>query len=65
MPGHIAPAYVATDANSIITPVTAGWFGGGGAMHESMRIALPRWRPDCLPWGGIFATLRTSCADVD
>ena len=28
MPGHIAPAYVAVDANSLITPVTAGWFGG-------------------------------------
>lgn len=28
MPGHIAPAYVAVGANSLITPVTAGWFGG-------------------------------------
>ena len=27
MPGHIAPAYVATAANSLITAVTAGWFG--------------------------------------
>ena len=28
MPGHIAPAYVAVDANSLITAVTAEWFGG-------------------------------------
>ena len=65
MPGHITPAYVATDANSLITAVTAGWFGGRGAMHESMCVPSPQWRPDCLPWGGIFATLRTSCVDVD
>jgi hypothetical protein len=27
MPGHIAPAYVAVDANTRATAVRAGWFG--------------------------------------
>ena len=65
MPGQIAPAYVAVDANTPFTGARAGWFGGRGAMHESACIPSPRWRPDWLPRGGIFATLRTSCVDVD
>ena len=68
MPGQIAPAYVATDANSLITAVTTGWFDCCGAMQPCVvprRIPSPRCRPDCLRWGGIFATLRTECVDVD
>ena len=29
MPGRIAPAYVAVDANRLPTGAGAGWFGGG------------------------------------
>ena len=28
MPGQIAPAYVAVDANTVFTGAGAGWFGG-------------------------------------
>ena len=47
--------------------------GSVAAAHAATRSASahsfapmsPRCRPDCLRWGGIFATLRTECADVD
>ena len=50
MPGHIAPAYVATDANSLITPVTAGWFGG-------LHMATPQ-QSVCAPLSHVGRLLR-------
>ena len=58
MPGHIAPAYVAVDANSLITAVTAGWFGG------PVRCGNPRVfpRPYAAPIACHGATFSALCA---
>jgi len=62
MPGHIAPAYVATDANSLITAFTAGWFGGLQMATSSPASCL---YPAGLTSGDFYGTLRTGCSDVD
>jgi hypothetical protein len=62
MPGHIAPAYVATDANSLITAVTAGWFGG---LHMATAASAVCLCPACLTSGSFYGTLRTGCSEVD
>jgi hypothetical protein len=59
MPGQIAPPYVAVDANSLITSVTAGWFGGCSAIHEPKRIPA---RPVCAPIVCHGAVFRPLCA---
>jgi hypothetical protein len=60
MPGHIAPAYVAVDANTLLTGATAGWFGDCSAMHESAARPSPRWRTVSAPivrHGAVFSPL--------
>ena len=61
MPGHIATVYVATDANSLITPVTAGWVGG----HMATAAPVVCLCPAGLTSGDIYGTLRPGCLDVD
>jgi hypothetical protein len=55
MPGHIAPAYVATDANPLITTVTAGWFGGGTWQRLTPQSV-------CVPLVSRRATFTALCA---
>jgi hypothetical protein len=62
MPGHIAPAYVAVDANSLITPVTAGWFGG---LHMATAAPAVCLCPAGLASGDFYGTLRTGWSEVD
>jgi hypothetical protein len=38
MPGQIAPAYVAVDANRLSTRAGAGWFGGGSDDGEGVHF---------------------------
>ena len=41
MPGHLAPAYVATVANSLITRAAVGWFGGLRTAFDASRASFP------------------------
>ena len=56
MPGRIAPAYVAVDANSLITPVTAGWFGGPVLLMNPCVLPCPDGAP-IVCHGAVFSPL--------
>ena len=62
MPGHIAPAYVATDANTPSTGARAAWFGG---LHTATAFPAVCQCAAGLTSGDFYGTLRTGCSDVD
>lgn len=64
MPGQIAPAYVAADANKLFTRASPAWFGGHFAASitgDLARTVCARIDPRLR---GALGTMRAMCAGV-